>query len=403
MSVAARRRLHSHSPASHSRCPRTSNQCTVGARGKPTRPIHTGAATGRAHSSALKHPRSAEIRQSTSHLRSTSRPSVASRLHCHHPTPLLHCARHSASSTAVHAQAAAFVPDYLTTSPALSLLDVTRPAPTHVVITVLDGSPDTLVLVIPRGGRRLRRRARGLHMADSTSPSARFLHDAVREGRLTSATVFASVGVVDTPDEGGWSPLMMAAVRGNAPMVHVLLDAGAYVHWTGPGAGDDVAALHLAAIAGDPDCIQDLLLFGANVNSATPVERVTPLMAAAGGGGRIVPAVSVLLKTDATVNATSATGDTPLHIVARAVATDAAQAAAMLLDTGKAELSMVNKRGDAPLDVARRAACAAVPAGVSATPLPPLLPPGAARGVVVTALIDTIALVARRRRMYGGM
>jgi len=239
-------------------------------------------------------------------------------------------------------------------------------------------------------------------MANDNSPSTRFLHEAMREGRLLSATVFATVGVVDTPDECGWSPLMMAADRGDSPMVHVLLEAGACVHWTGPRGGDEVAALHLAAIAGDPRCIQALIYYGANVNSPTPVEHVTPLMAAAGGGGRVVPAISELLKKDATVNATSASGDTPLHIVARAVAADATQAAATLLNTGKAELSMVNEWGDSPLDTARRAACAAVPAGVSVTPLPPLPPPGSARGVVVTALVDTIALVARRRRMYGG-
>ncbi|OSX78127.1 hypothetical protein BU14_0120s0010 [Porphyra umbilicalis] len=230
------------------------------------------------------------------------------------------------------------------------------------------------------------------------------LHDAVRCGRSRTAAAVVDPLIVDAPDGRGWTPLMVAAEKGNALMTRVLLAAGADVRLTGPCQDDCVGPLHLAAAAGATDVMGILLAAGAPVNKSTPGARITPLMAAAAGARRITPAVRSLLRAGADADAASAFGETALHIVARSAAADAAEAAAALTEMGVADVAAADTWGDTPLDVAARAARAAVPprAG-SPPPLPPRAAGGRGRPAEVTAVIEAIVLAARRRRAYGGV
>jgi ankyrin repeat protein len=105
------------------------------------------------------------------------------------------------------------------------------------------------------------------------------LIDAVRRGDLAGAAEFIRAGAaVNGLAPDSLTPLMIAAGRGQAQMVELLLFAGADVHAIEPRAG--AAAIHKAALSGNPDVVELLLKHGAFIDQQTPVVGHTALMEA---------------------------------------------------------------------------------------------------------------------------
>ena len=99
---------------------------------------------------------------------------------------------------------------------------------------------------------------------------------AARSGDAASARLLVAAGAdVDAAAASGTSPLVVAAHSGHGALAAFLLDAGA-----DPGAADaGYAALHAAALRGDPDLVRALLAHGADPDAVllrgTPARRVS--------------------------------------------------------------------------------------------------------------------------------
>ena len=138
--------------------------------------------------------------------------------------------------------------------------------------------------------------------------------DAVRDGDLATATHFIRAGAdvnCMTPD--CLTPLMMAAGLGQVHMVEQLLFAGADVHAIEPRAG--AAALHKAAMSGNPDVVALLLKHGAFIDQQTPVVGHTALMEAVIYKNEDV--VRLLLRSGARVSIRNHWNETALDIARR--------------------------------------------------------------------------------------
>jgi ankyrin repeat protein len=115
-----------------------------------------------------------------------------------------------------------------------------------------------------------------------TSSDKANLQQAVSENDPAGiATVLnASPGLINTPNEDGWTPLLSAAYSGKTKAVQILLDRGASVDVKDP---DGETALSLATSNGHADIVAMLLKKGAKPN--TPNEKgETPLFQACAGG-----------------------------------------------------------------------------------------------------------------------
>jgi len=98
---------------------------------------------------------------------------------------------------------------------------------------------------------------------------------------------------VNALNNAGESPLMMAALKGDATSAKMLLDSGAKVNQPG------WSALHYAATGPEPKLVQLLIERGAEVDAASP-NGSTPLMMAAQYGSE--DSVSLLLARGADVS-----------------------------------------------------------------------------------------------------
>lgn len=114
-------------------------------------------------------------------------------------------------------------------------------------------------------------------------------------------------------DDSGWTPLMLAATRGNRKMLKFLLKSGA--HLDSMLSNDQVndTSLHMAAKNGHVEAIDELLLAGADVNFTVP-GKPTPLTCAAGNGQ--LTAVERLLKAGADPNILCSDGWSALLLAA---------------------------------------------------------------------------------------
>ncbi len=94
---------------------------------------------------------------------------------------------------------------------------------------------------------------------------------AARRGDVASARLLVAAGAdVDRAAASGTSPLVVAAHSGHGALAAFLLDAGA-----DPGAADaGYAALHAAVLRGDPQLVRALLAHGADPDAV--LERGTP-------------------------------------------------------------------------------------------------------------------------------
>ncbi len=132
-----------------------------------------------------------------------------------------------------------------------------------------------------------------------------------------------------------------AAKAGDLDAVRALLRQGADVN---RAEDDGLTALHWAAIHGDAQMAQMLIVAGANVQAKTRLGAYTPLHMAAENGN--VALVRVLLAARADVNVPTAVGTTPLMVAAGAGATDVITA---LVENGANPNAKENERGHTPL------------------------------------------------------
>lgn len=141
----------------------------------------------------------------------------------------------------------------------------------------------------------------------------------------------------------GWTPLHLAAARGDVPTAESLLTVGQAVDQRN---GNGRTALFEAAKRGHTDMVTLLLQHRANPD-ARGKQGVTPLLAAAEQGH--ADTIETLLTNGADIRATSISGDSALH---RAVRRGHLAAAQILLSGG----APVNQKshGETPLEIAER-------------------------------------------------
>ena len=120
-----------------------------------------------------------------------------------------------------------------------------------------------------------------------------------------SLAVLLAAGLVNAQS----SPIANAAMAGDREAVRALIKKGLDVN---EALGDGTTALHLAAMKGDAELAQMLLVAGANHRATTRIGAYTPLYLAARGGHSAV--VAALLAAGADPKAETTNGTTPLMI-----------------------------------------------------------------------------------------
>ena len=141
---------------------------------------------------------------------------------------------------------------------------------------------------------------------DGESP----LHRAARLSKVAEVRRIISLPCnIDAEDAAGWTPLQIASHLDHLQVVQILLEGEASVGHV--GRDDGLAALHLAIMARNPECVNALLEARADANQLTS-SKLTPLMLAAELGSLDV--VQQLLHAGARVDFACQLGrGTPLH------------------------------------------------------------------------------------------
>ena len=138
---------------------------------------------------------------------------------------------------------------------------------------------------------------------------------------IVALTVALSAGI-----NANESPVADAAARGDRETVKSLLKQAADVN---AAQGDGMTALHWAAMNGDVELAQMLIVAGANVKATTRLGSYTPLyLASQQGHGNIVQA---LIKAGGDVRTGTPNGTTPLMVAAASGDVEAVRA---LIDAG---------------------------------------------------------------------
>lgn len=184
---------------------------------------------------------------------------------------------------------------------------------------------------------------------------------------LLSASIFAADG----------APIANAAMNGDREAVKTLLRKGLDVN---EAQGDGSTALHWAAIKGDAELAQMLIVAGANVRATTRIGSYTPLYLAAKGGYSGV--VAALLAAGADAKAVTSNGTTPLMIAAAAGDT---KSITSLIENGAEIEAKDGAKGETPLIFA---------AGFNRTDAVKLLLARGANAKATTKVVDLFALTA---------
>lgn len=149
---------------------------------------------------------------------------------------------------------------------------------------------------------------------------------------------------INEHNDDGFTPLHVAAQKGDVEAGKHLLQCGANIEITSTKKVDGVTALHLAARNGHEDFVKLLLDNGANVNSISSTgSRVTPLHEAAFDGH--VDVAKLLINHDAAVDAKDRHNFTPLMYAS----TQGNSAMVELLLQKKADLYLQNNNGETAL------------------------------------------------------
>ncbi|HJU41897.1 MAG TPA: ankyrin repeat domain-containing protein [Vicinamibacterales bacterium] len=130
---------------------------------------------------------------------------------------------------------------------------------------------------------------------------------------ILAFTIAVSVGVTAAE-----SPIADAAARGDREAVKALLKKAADVN---AAQGDGMTALHWAAMNGDVELTQMLIVAGANVRATTRLGTYTPLYLASQQGH--APVIQALVNAGADVKAGTPNGTTPLMVAAASGELDA--------------------------------------------------------------------------------
>lgn len=173
------------------------------------------------------------------------------------------------------------------------------------------------------------------------------------------------------------SPIANAAMLGDRDGVKALLKKGLDVN---EAQGDGTTALHWAAIKGDAEMAQMLIVAGANLRATTRIGAYTPLYLAAKGGYSGV--VAALLSAGADAKAVTSNGTTPLMIAAAAGDT---KSITSLIENGADINARDTAKGESPLMFA---------AGFNRTAAVKLLLAKGADHKATTKVVDLFALTA---------
>ena len=171
------------------------------------------------------------------------------------------------------------------------------------------------------------------------------LYFTARHGHVTAAQALLAAGADVNPDTHN-SPLRVAADRGHAELLKVLIENGTDVHAVDCGGS---TALHHAAAANHVEAIDLLVEAGADIEARDDVGS-TPLHDAA--NNRCRDAACALLKHGAFVDAKDEEGSTPLqHAVWFAGEMQGVVAMVDLLLRSGADETLVDNKGDAAADM----------------------------------------------------
>lgn len=189
----------------------------------------------------------------------------------------------------------------------------------------------------------------GLAMSSCAVQAPPELFSAVREGDLdyTKTILEENPKFVNTKDESGYTPLILAASAGNKDLCEMLIANGADLE----AQGEKGAALHEAAIGNHKDIAELLVNKGANVN-ARDKSGVTPLYYAStfGWGSKRNKndwdIARSLVSNGAEVNMKPGSDDTPLNSVALYAPKEIV---ALFLDNGANVNVRLTSSGPAPL------------------------------------------------------
>lgn len=130
----------------------------------------------------------------------------------------------------------------------------------------------------------------------------------VSKGDLSSVVLFVNAGMdIDTPNEQGWTPLMVALFEGREEVALFLIKKGANVHAKDRSGYQPI---HWAAFQGYTVVIDEIIARGGDVNAITDYGWSALLQATTLGHQ---PTVAVLLGYGADANGSDREGWAPLH------------------------------------------------------------------------------------------